>query len=79
MTKEKFYENFNDKIIHQFEHEGFIFVIYTLSDNNVFYITGEKYSWEIGLQYSEEIGHIVSVYHIDESLKRAITRELRKI
>ena len=79
MYKKLFMERYGNKVISEFTHDGMLYVFYNMHDNNQPYITGDKYSWELGLQYVEEIGMVCNVYFIDDLTRRAILGQLKKI
>lgn len=79
-NKEYFYKSESIEILKEVSVDDTLLVFYKRKNGagNIF-ITGDKYDWQVGLQYVEELGHVADVYYIDDETRRAIEQELKTL
>ena len=81
MTPEELKAEFEQKgfvTIDSFHHDGHEYVLYRINANNTLsFVTGDRYSWVIGLRYDTTLRIIVRDYLIEDELRTKIEYALR--
>ena len=72
-----FYGTPHIKVLSETSHDDMLIVIYEIANSGIKYVTGDKWDWEVGLQYVGNLGHLAQMYYLDDETRRAIIDALK--